>query len=136
MKEEKEFISVKANKKEVDEYYSAAKKAVSSFKKQTDDNLVVYSNVPLEEQDIQKIDAALSFNLEKWNTYLKSEDTPYKAKEAYKKELEEALAAVKIKIKNMEINTNSYDYALSLYNNTLGRIDTAYDYAKEEDAVK
>lgn len=132
IKEEKEFISVKANKKAVDEYYSAAKKAVSSFKKQTNDNLVVYSKVPLEEQDIQKIDTALSFNLEKWNTYLKSEDTPYKAKEAYKKELEEALAVVKIKIKNMEINTNSYDYALSLYNNTLGRIDTAYDYAKEE----
>lgn len=137
IKEEKEFISVKANKKAVDEYYIAAKKTISSFKKQTDDNLVVYSKVPLEEQDIQKIDAALSFNLEKWNTYLKSEDTPYKAKEAYKKELEEALAAVKIKIKNMEINTNSYDYALSIYNNTLKRINKAYDYAKEEeDAAK
>lgn len=137
IKEEKEFISVKANKKAVDEYYDAAKKAISSFKKQTDDNLVVYSKVPLEEQDIQKIDAALSFNLEKWNSYLKSEGIPYKAKEAYKKELEEALAAVKIKIKNMEINTNAYDYALSLYNNTLKRIDAAYDYAKEEkDAAK
>lgn len=137
IKEEKEFISVKANKKAVDEYYIAAKKTISSFKKQTDDNLVVYSKVPLEEQDIQKIDAALSFNLEKWNTYLKSEDTPYKAKEAYKKELEEALADVKIKIKNMEINTNSYDYALSIYNNTLKRINKAYDYAKEEeDAAK
>lgn len=42
IKKEKEFISVKANKKAVDEYYSAAKKAVSSFKKQTEDNLVVY----------------------------------------------------------------------------------------------
>lgn len=132
IKKEKEFISVKANKKAVDEYYDAAKKAVSSFKKQTEDNLVVYSKVPLEEKDIQIIDSALSFNLEKWNGYLKSEGTPYKAKEAYKKELEETLTAIKTKIKNMEINTNSYDYAQSLYKNTLGRIDKAYDYAKEE----
>lgn len=132
IKKEKEFISVKANKKAVDEYYDAAKKAVSSFKKQTEDNLVVYSKVPLEEKDIQIIDSALSFNLEKWNGYLKSEGTPYKAKEAYKKELEETLTAIKTKIKNMEINTNSYDYALSLYNNTLGRIDKAYDYTIEE----
>ena len=132
IKKEKEFISVKANKKAVDEYYDTAKKAVSSFKKQTDDNLVVYSKVPLEEKDIQVIDSALSFNLEKWNGYLKSEGTPYKAKEAYKKELEKTLAAIKTKIKNMEINTNSYDYAQSLYKNTLGRIDTAYDYAKDE----
>lgn len=132
IKADKEFISVKANKKAVDEYYDAAKKAVSSFKKQTEDNLVVYSKVPLEEKDIQVLDSALSFNLEKWNGYLKSEGTPYKAKEAYKKELEKTLAAIKTKIKNMEINTNSYDYALSLYNNTLGRIDKAYDYTIEE----
>lgn len=135
IKEEKEFISVKANKKAVDEYYDAAKKTVSSFKKQTDDNLVVYSKIPLEEQDIQKIDAALSFNLKKWNSYLKSEGTPDKAKKAYKKELEKALVVVKMKIKNMEINTNSYDYALSLYNNTLNRINTAYNYVKKEEAA-
>lgn len=135
IKKEKEFISVKANKKAVDEYYDAAKKTVSSFKKQTEDNLVVYSKVPLEEKDIQVIDSALSFNLEKWNGYLKSEGTPYKAKEAYKKELEKTLAAIKTKIKNMEINTNSYDYAQSLYKNTLGRIDKAYDYAKEQEKV-
>ena len=132
IKADKEFISVKANKKAIDEYYNAAKKAVTSFKKQTEDNIVVYSKVPLEEKDIQVIDTALSFKLKKWNGYLKSEGTPYKAKEAYKKELEETLAAVKTKIRNMEINTNSYDYALSLYNNTLGRIDKAYDYGKEE----
>lgn len=135
IKKEKEFISVKANKKAVDEYYDAVKKAVSSFKKQTEDNLVVYSKVPLEEKDIQVIDSALSFNLEKWNGYLKSEGTPYKAREAYKKELEKTLAAIKTKIKNMEINTNSYDYAQSLYKNTLGRIDKAYDYAKEQEKV-
>lgn len=135
IKKEKEFISVKANKKAVDEYYDAAKKAISSFKKQTEDNLVVYSKVPLEEKDIQVIDTALSFNLEKWNGYLKSEGTPYKAREAYKKELEKTLAAIKTKIKNMEINTNSYDYAQSLYKNTLGRIDKAYDYAKEQEKV-
>lgn len=130
VKKEKEFISVKANKKAVDEYYDAAKKAVSSFKKQTEDNLVVYSKVPLEEKDIQVIDTALSFNLEKWSGYLKSEGTPYKAKKAYTAQLDLALLEIKKKIVASEISSISYDYAQTLYNNTLERINTAAQYAK------
>ena len=133
IKADKEFISFKANKKAIDEYYNAAKKAVSSFKKQTEDNLVVYSKVPLEEKDIQIIDTALSFSLDIWNSYLKSEGSSDKAKKAYISQLDKALESIKQKIRELEISSTAYDYAYTLYNDSIKRVETAAKYAKEEE---